>query len=36
MVHVYPYEKDPKKVWAEGMDDEHGMQHDSMSMDMPM
>jgi len=36
MVHVYPYEKDPKRIWAAGMDDEHGMQHDAMSMDMPM
>jgi hypothetical protein len=36
MVHVYPYEKNPKKIWAAGMDDEHGMQHDAMSMDMPM
>jgi hypothetical protein len=36
MVHVYPYETDPKKVWAAGMDDEHGMQHDAMSSDMPM
>lgn len=36
MVHVYPYEKDPKKIWAAGMDDEHGMQHDAMSPDMPM
>lgn len=36
MVHVYPYETDPKKVWAAGMDDEHGMQHDAMSPDMPM
>lgn len=36
MVHVYPYETDPKKVWASGMDDEHGMDHDSMPMNMPM
>jgi hypothetical protein len=36
MVHVYPYETDPKKIWASGMDDEHGMEHDSMPMDMPM
>jgi hypothetical protein len=36
MVHVYPYETDPKKVWASGMDDEHGMQHDAMPADMPM
>ena len=33
MVHVYPYETDPKKVWS--VDDEDG--HDSMShMAMPM
>jgi hypothetical protein len=36
MVHVYPYETDPAKIWASGMDDEHGMQHDAMSPDMPM
>jgi hypothetical protein len=38
MVHVYPYEKDPAKIWAAGMDDDHGMQHDNMpaGMDMPM
>ncbi len=36
MVHVYPYETDPAKIWSEGMDDEHGMQHDAMPMDMPM
>jgi hypothetical protein len=36
MVHVYPYETNPKKVWASGMDDEHGMQHDAMPADMPM
>jgi hypothetical protein len=36
MVHVYPYETDPKKIWAAGMDDEHGMQHDAMPMNMPM
>ena len=35
MVHVYPYESDPKKIWASGMDDMHGMDHDSMPMDMP-
>jgi hypothetical protein len=35
MVHVYPYETDPKKTWASGMDDEHGMQHDAMP-GMPM
>ena len=37
MVHVYPYETDPARIWAAGMDDEHGMQHDQMPMmDMPM
>ena len=36
MVHVYPYETDPAKIWAAGMDDKHGMQHDAMSPDMPM
>jgi hypothetical protein len=36
MVHVYPYETDPKKIWASGMDDEHGMQHDAMPAGMPM
>jgi len=34
MVHVYPYETDPKKVWAVDDDDEKG--HDSMDhMAMP-
>jgi len=36
MVHVYPYETDPAKIWAAGMDDKHGMQHDAMAPDMPM
>lgn len=36
MVHVYPFEKDPAKVWASGMEDEHGMQHDIMPAGMPM
>jgi hypothetical protein len=38
MVHVYPYESDQAKIWAAGMDDDHGMQHDTMpaGMDMPM
>jgi len=30
MVHVYPFESDPAKVWNAGPDDEHGMQHDAM------
>ena len=36
MVHVYPYETDPAKVWAAGMEDEHGMQHDAMPAGMDM
>jgi len=36
MVHVYPYETDPAKIWAAGMDDDHGMQHDAMPAGMPM
>jgi hypothetical protein len=36
MVHVYPFETDPAKVWASGMDDAHGMQHDAMPAGMPM
>jgi hypothetical protein len=35
MVHVYPFETDPAKIWASGMDDEHGMQRDPMA-GMPM
>jgi hypothetical protein len=35
MVHVYPFETDPAKIWASGMGDEHGMQHDAMP-EMPM
>jgi len=31
MVHVYPFETDPAKVWAAGDDDDHGMQHDGMA-----
>jgi hypothetical protein len=31
MVHVYPFETDPAKIWATGDDDEHGMQHDGMA-----
>jgi hypothetical protein len=30
MVHVYPFETDPKKVWAAGMDDDHNMDHGVM------
>ncbi len=36
MVHVYPFEKDPAKVWSAGMDDEHGMGHDSTMPGMKM
>jgi hypothetical protein len=36
MVHVYPYETDPKKIWAAGMDDEHGMEKDAMPAGMEM
>jgi hypothetical protein len=36
MVHVYPYETDPAKIWAAGMEDEHGMQKDAMPMGMEM
>jgi hypothetical protein len=30
MVHVYPFETDPSKVWGAGMDDDHGREHNSM------
>jgi hypothetical protein len=30
MVHVYPFETDPAKVWGTGMDDHQGMEHNSM------
>jgi hypothetical protein len=30
MVHVYPFETDPAKVWGAGIDDDHGMEHNSM------
>ena len=30
MVHVYPFETDPAKLWGAGMDDDHGMEHNSM------
>ena len=36
MVHVYPFEKDPGKVWSAGMDDEHGMGHDAAMPGMKM
>ena len=25
MVHVYPFETDPSKIWGAGMGDDHGM-----------
>jgi hypothetical protein len=31
MAHVYPFETDPSKVWSAGMDDDHGMEHNSMT-----
>jgi hypothetical protein len=30
MVHVYPFETDPAKVWGVAMVDDHGMENDSM------
>jgi hypothetical protein len=36
MVHVYPFETDPKKIWQAGMDDDHGMQHDAAMPGMKM
>jgi len=30
MIHVYPFETDPAKVWSAGMGDDHGMEHNSM------
>lgn len=36
MVHVYPFEKDPARVWSAGMDDEHGMGHDTTMPGMKM
>ena len=36
MVHVYPFEKDPAKVWGAGMEDEHGMGHDRAMPGMKM
>jgi hypothetical protein len=30
MVHVFPSETDPAKVWGAGMGDDHGMEHKSM------
>lgn len=36
MIHVYPFESDPAKIWSSGMGDEHGMEHDVMPAGMPM
>ena len=36
MVHVYPFETDPARIWSSGMDDNHGMQHDTMAPGMRM
>jgi hypothetical protein len=30
MIHVYPFETDPAKVWSPGMGDDHGMEHHSV------
>jgi hypothetical protein len=30
MVHVYPFETDPAKIWGVAMVNDHGMEHDSM------
>jgi hypothetical protein len=30
MTHIYPFETDPAKIWGAGMDDHHGMDHNSM------
>jgi hypothetical protein len=30
MVHVYPFETDPAKVWGAGIGDDHGMEHNSV------
>ena len=30
MIHVYPFETDPAKVWSAGMGDDHGVEHSSM------
>jgi hypothetical protein len=30
MIHIYPFETDPAKVWGAGMGDDHGMEHNSM------
>ena len=36
MVHVYAYETNPARIWISGMDDEHGMQYDTMMPGMTM
>jgi hypothetical protein len=30
MIHIYPFETDAAKIWGTGMDDHHGMDHNSM------
>jgi hypothetical protein len=30
MIHIYPFETDPAKIWAAGMGDDHGVEHKSM------
>jgi hypothetical protein len=30
MIHIYPFETDPAKIWSPGMGDDHGMDHKSM------
>ena len=30
MTHIYPFETDPARIWSAGMDDHHGMDHNSM------
>ena len=36
MVHVYAFETDPARIWVSGMDDERGMQHDTLMPSMTM
>jgi len=30
MIHIYPFETDAAKIWGTGIDDHHGMDHNSM------
>jgi hypothetical protein len=32
MIHVYPFETDPTKVWSAGMGDDHGKSMPAMKM----